>query len=335
MRHGLVAAAILIAGCGTATETVAAPEPEPKRELVQAPISRCMNLGSALEAPSEGEWGYVVRRVDLVRLKEAGFDTIRLPVRWSVHTDMAAPYSIDPAFLARVEEIMTWAEEIGLQIIVNVHHYDAMNEDPDTHEPRLEAIWDQLSTHFADAPDTVIFETINEPHTNMTTARTDALNKRLLERLRTEHPDRWIILGTAFWGNLSALEESRPEYDPRVMLTYHDYSPFEFTHQGASWTDQTKTGVRWGARDDVAEMQRELDKALDVQIRTRMPVFVGEFGVYQGVPIEQRARWTRAMRVGLENRGLGWCYWDFAGSLKVYDVATEAWLPEIKSALLD
>lgn len=333
MRHGLVAAAILLAGCGTATETAAAPEPN--RELVQAPISRCMNLGSALEAPSEGEWGYVVRRADLARLKEAGFDTIRLPVRWSVHTDAAAPYSIDPAFLARVDEIMTWAEEIGLQIIVNVHHYDAMNEDPDTHEPRLEAIWDQLSTHFADAPDTVIFETINEPHTNMTTARTDALNKRLLERLRTEHPDRWIILGTAFWGNLSALEDSRPDYDPHVMLTYHDYSPFEFTHQGAGWTDQTKTGVRWGTRDDVAEMQRELDKALDVQIRTRMPVFVGEFGVYQGVPIEQRARWTRAMRVGLETRGLGWCYWDFAGSLKVYDVETEAWLPEIKSALLD
>ncbi|MEM9178400.1 MAG: glycoside hydrolase family 5 protein [Pseudomonadota bacterium] len=333
MRHYLLALAVFCAGCGSASEN----SPESKRSFLigETPISRCMNLGSALEAPSEGEWGYVIRRVDLERLKEAGFDTIRLPVRWSVHTDLDAPYTIEPTFLARVDEIMGWAEEIGLQIIVNVHHYDAMNEDPDTHEPRLEAIWDQLSTHFIAAPETVIFETINEPHTNMTTARTDALNKRLLARLRTEHPDRWIILGTAFWGNLSALEESRPDYDPRVMLTYHDYSPFEFTHQGTSWTDQTETGVRWGTRDDVAAMARELDKALDVQIRTRMPVFVGEFGVYQGVPIEQRARWTRSMRVGLENRGLGWCYWDFAGSLKVYDVETESWLPEIKSALLD
>ncbi|MEM7458717.1 MAG: glycoside hydrolase family 5 protein [Pseudomonadota bacterium] len=333
MRHSLLAVAIFFAGCGSASEN--SPPQEARYSLEEAPISRCMNLGSALEAPSEGEWGYVVRRVDLVRLKDAGFETIRLPVRWSVHTGLDAPYTIDAAFLARVDEIMGWAEEIGLQIIINVHHYDAMNEDPETHEPRLEAIWDQLSTHFVGAPETVIFETINEPHTKMTTARTDALNKRLLARLRREHPDRWIILGTAFWGNLNALEESRPDYDPRVMLTYHDYSPFEFTHQGASWTDQTETGVRWGTQDDVEAMVRELDKALEVQIRTRMPVFVGEFGVYEGVPIEQRARWTRAMRTGLENRGLGWCYWDFAGSLKVYDVETEAWLPEVKSALLD
>lgn len=333
MRHSLWVAALFLAGCGSATEIET--DAAPAIDIAQAPISRCMNLGSALEAPSEGEWGYIVRRADLVRLKEAGFDTIRLPVRWSVHTDTEAPYRIDARFLARVDEITGWAEDIGLQIIVNVHHYDAMNEDPDAHEPRLEAIWDQLSTHFVAAPETVIFETINEPHTNMSTARTDALNARLLARLRMEHPDRWIILGTAFWGNLSALEESEPSYDPKVMLTYHDYSPFAFTHQGASWTDQTETGVRWGTPEDVSEMMSELDKAVEVQNRTRMPVFVGEFGVYQGVPIEQRARWTRAMRTGLEDRGLGWCYWDFAGSLKVYDVETEAWLPEIKSALLD
>ena len=93
--------------------------------------------------------------------------------------------------------------------------------------------------------------------------------------------------------------------------------------------------MRWGTRDDVAEMMAELDKAVMVQNRTRMPVFVGEFGVYKGVPIEQRSRWTRSMRTGLEDRGLAWCYWDFAGSLNVYDVETESWLPEIKSALLD
>ena len=333
MRHGVVMAAILIAACGSATEIEAAPEPNAM--TVQAPISRCMNLGSALEAPKEGEWGYVIRRADLVRLKEAGFDTVRLPVRWSIYADSTAPYAIDADLLARVDEVVTWAEEIGLKIVVNVHHYYALNEDPDTHEPRLEAIWDQLSTHFVGAPDSVIFETINEPHTNMTAARTDALNARLLARMRSEHPDRWVILGTAFWGNLSALEESRPDYDPKVMLTYHEYSPFAFTHQGASWSDQPDTGLQWGTPEDVANMMAELDKAVEVQSRWQMPVFVGEFGVYEGVPIDQRAGWVRALRIGLEDRGLGWCYWDFAGSLKAYDVEQEAWLPEIKSALLD
>ena len=210
-----------------------------------------------------------------------------------------------------------------------------MNEDPDAHAPRLDALGDQLARHYAGASERVIFETLNEPHTNMTTPRTDALNKRLLERIRRDHPERWVILGTAFWGNLSALEDSQPNYDPRVMLTYHEYSPFEFTHQGASWTDVTKTDTRWGTREDVQEMMSELDKAVAVQDRWRMPVLVGEFGVYNEVPVEQRARWVRTLRTGMEERGLAWCHWDFAGSLNVYDVDQEAWVPEVKAALLD
>jgi len=333
MRHWIIAATLCLSACGAPSQSE--PLEVVEKPIATSPIQRCMNLGSALEAPQEGEWGYTIEREDLVELKQVGFDTVRLPVRWSVHAAETPPYKIDPVFLNRVAEITNWAEEIGLQIIVNVHHYDALNDDPDTHEPRLEAIWDQLSTHFRDAPSSVIFETINEPHTNMTTVRTDALNKRLMARLRLNHPDRWIILGTAFWGSLDALENSRPDYDPRAMLTYHDYSPFEFTHQGAPWTDQTKTGLRWGTRRDVESMMADLDKAVSLQERARMPVLIGEFGVYEQVAIEHRARWTQAIREGMEARGLGWCYWDFAGSLKAYDKTTETWLPEIKAALLD
>lgn len=337
MRRWLLGLAL-----GLATGLAACGEAHVETRLIQSqieiatpPISRCMNLGSALEAYYEGEWGYTIRRRDIIRLKEAGFDTVRLPIRWSAHAAETAPYTIDPAFQARVDEIVGWAEEMGLNIIINVHHYDELNEDPDRHEPRLEAIWDQLATHYAGAPSSVIFETLNEPHTKLTTSRTDKLNQTLLERIRVEHPDRWVILATAFWGNLSALEESNPVYDPRVMLTYHEYSPYEFTHQGASWSNAKKTGLRWGSRADVSEMLSELDKAVAVQERTRMPVFVGEFGVYQGVPMEQRARWTRTLRQGMETRGLAWCHWDFAGSLNVFDMNREAWLPEMKSALLD
>lgn len=333
MRNLLIGLVVGLAACAPEAPVKAAADPS--LPLSASPISRCMNLGSALEAMYEGEWGYSVRREDLARLKAAGFDTVRLPVRWSAHAGETAPYSIDPDFLARVDEILAWAEDEGLKIIVNVHHYDALNEDPDQHEARLEAIWDQLAAHYADAPDTVIFETINEPHTEMDQARTDALNARLLARIRADNPERWVILGTAFWGNLSALQESQPAYDPRVMLTYHDYSPFEFTHQGAPWTDQARTGIGWGTRSDVSEMFEILDAAVTVQEQHRMPVFVGEFGVYDQVPIADRARWTKTMRTGLEARGLGWCYWDFAGSLKAYDLEAEAWVPEIKAALLD
>lgn len=330
MRKGLLALALGLAGC-----TISGDVAPSAYTAINSPISRCMNMGSALEALYEGQWGYTVRRADLVRLKRAGFDTIRLPVRWTVHAEREAPYTIDPAMLARVDEIVGWASEIGLNIIVNVHHFSELNSDPDRNEPRLEGLWDQLSRHFVGAPENLIFETINEPHRKMTVERTDALNARLLRRIRQDHPDRWVILGTADWGQLSALTASNPVEDQRVILTYHDYIPFDFTHQGAPWTDREETGLRWGSRNDRAEMNRRLDEAKAVQTESGMPVFVGEFGVFQEVPVRQRARWTRALRKGVETRGMSWCYWDFAGELKAYDVDEEAWIPQIKAALLD
>ena len=333
MRKLIAAAALALSACSTASDEIASADST--LPISPPPIARCMNLGSALEATYEGEWGYTVRREDLERIKAVGFDTIRLPVRWSAHALEDAPYTLSPDMLARVHEIAGWAETIGLNIIINVHHYDALNDAPEQHEPRLEAIWDQLAASFAGASNLVIFETLNEPHTNMSVARTDALNKRLMQRIRLDNPDRWVILATANWGNLDALEASRPDYDPRVMLTLHSYTPFDFTHQGAPWADAPRTGVRWGTRSDLKEMRADLDDAVEVQTQQRMPVVVGEFGVYEGVPVEARVRWTRAMRTEMEARGLAWCYWDYAGSLKAYELETETWIPEVKAALLD
>lgn len=333
MRIALISLGFCLSACSLAGEDVT--EPDPSIVLAKSPITRCINLGSALEAAYEGEWGYIVRKEDLIRIREAGFDTVRLPVRWSVHAQDAPPYQINPAKLQRVQEIVDWTEALGLNIIINVHHYDALNEDPETHEPRLEALWDQLAIAFAGESDRVIFETLNEPHSKMTQARTDALNQRLMKRIRRDHPDRWIILATANWGNLDALEQTRPDYDARAILTLHTYSPFEFTHQGAPWTEARETGIGWGDASELKAVRADLDTALAVQTRQRMPVFVGEFGVYEEVPIADRAQWTRFLRTEMEARDLSWCYWDFAGSLKVYDMDAEAWIPEIKAALLD
>lgn len=268
-------------------------------------------------------------------LKAAGFDTIRLPVRWTVYTPQTAPYEIDPYIISRVDQIVRWADQFGLNIIVNVHHYSGLNHDPDIHEPRLEAIWDQLSEHFSGAPNSLIFETINEPNGKMSVARTDALNVRLLERIRQDHPDRWVILGTANWGTLDGLRDSNPDYAKNIMLTYHEYEPFDFTHQGAHWSNRKETGLEWGTRSDRRAMMRRLDSAREIQSESGMPVFVGEFGVFQLVPTKERARWTRTLRKGIEARGMSWCYWDFAGELKAYDVEAEAWIPDLRDALLD
>ena len=50
--------------------------------------------------------------------------------------------------------------------------------------------------------------------------------------------------------------------------------------------------------------------------------------------MDQRARWTNALRQTSESNGFGWCYWDYATTFKVYDQASESWVEPIRAALL-
>jgi endoglucanase len=295
-----------------------------------------MNMGGALEANYEGEWGYKVRRNDIKRLKRAGFDTIRLPARISAHTQWQAPYRIDPSFLARIDEIARWATAENLQIIIDVHHYVEMMEDQNTdfHEERLEAIWNQLAMYFSKWPPNLMFEFLNEPYDSMSIDRVNSINRRLLSRIRKDNPTRWVIIGGGEWGTLGGLTKSNPPKDPRVVTTFHFYEPFDFTHQGAEFVDPPRPfGPVWGAVEDYSELSKTFAEAARWRNRTGMPLLLGEFGVYKSVSLGQRAQWTRAVRQEAEKNGFGWCYWDWSTSFLAFDTDRNRWLGQILTSL--
>ena len=333
MRPLIAALGLMLAACSAGEPSAAA------EELVKAeasPVQRCMNLGGALEAPVEGEWGYMIRRADLVRLKDSGFDTVRLPIRWSAHTGEEPPYRIDPVFMERIAGIVADAEDIGLQVIIDVHHYNALMKKPDTHRARLGAIWQQIAGRFEGAPDSVIFELINEPNDRMTVRKTDAINRELLAIIREKHPRRWVIIGSAGWGGLDALLKSRPPEDDRIILTFHSYEPYDFTHQGASFADDPPpVGHRWGTNEERDLMEMGANLASTFASEQGHPILMGEFGVYEDVPLDQRTAWTRAMREFAEARNIGWCYWDYATTFKAYNPERETWIHSMLSALMD
>src|SRR5438094_6814552 len=66
-------------------------------------LDRGINLGNALEAPKEGAWGVTLRAEYFKTIKDAGFASVRLPVKWSAHAQADSPYTIDPKFAARVD----------------------------------------------------------------------------------------------------------------------------------------------------------------------------------------------------------------------------------------
>ena len=76
---------------------------DPFFKQLKAGLGRGVNLGNALNAPNEGEWGVTLKEEYFTKIKQAGFDSVRIPVRWSNHAGHAAPYAIDAKFLARVD----------------------------------------------------------------------------------------------------------------------------------------------------------------------------------------------------------------------------------------
>ena len=97
----LLAVVMFVSVCRAADEPNATRGPDPFK--MNQLLGRGVNLGNAFDAPSEGEWGVVIQEEYFQIIKDAGFNSVRLPVRWSAHALSQPPYTINPEFMKRVD----------------------------------------------------------------------------------------------------------------------------------------------------------------------------------------------------------------------------------------
>lgn len=335
-----------------------------------ARLGRGVNLGNALEAPKEGEWGMVLERDFFELIKEAGFDTVRVPIRWSAHAADAAPYTIDPAFFERVDWVIAQALKQDLNVVINMHHYDEIFQSPKDHEGRFIAMWEQIATRYADQPSAVYFELLNEPHDKLDARAWNALLAEAIETVRQIDDYHTLIVGGPDWNSITGLSYLELPVDSgNIIATYHYYEPFLFTHQGAEWVGPEigTTGVTWPGppevkitpvpaaqevdwvrmwfaryNDDASsanlaspdEIERAFDQAVAWRDRTGVPLWLGEFGAYSTADMASRARWTNTVRQAAEDRGISWAYWEFGAGFGVYDREAAAWRTPLLQALV-
>lgn len=314
---------------------------DPDREVfeINRLLGRGVNLGNGLEAPSEGEWGFRIEDEYFPLIKKAGFDSVRIPIRWSVRADTQPPYTIDPNFFKRVDGVIEQALASRLNAIINVHHYQEMDKDPEKNLPRLKAIWQQIAERYRDRPESVLFELLNEPHGKLTDELWIKMVPDLLEVIRRSNPRRIVVVGAGHWNNIDSLVKFQvPEQDRRLIVTFHYYQPFQFTHQKASWVQGSAkwAGTRWeGKPAEVEAVQKDFDRAQAWAKKNNRPLFVGEFGAFSAADMESRARWTHAVAREAGKRGISWAYWEFGSGFGVYDPAKKTWREPLLKALVD
>jgi len=285
-----------------------------------------VNFGSALEAPNEGEWGPPITDATISAVVSKGFHTVRLPVRWSGHAADVAPFTIDPSFFRRVDTVVDALLAKGVVVVLDVHHYDAVMDDPGGQAERFLGLWQQISSHYTGRSPNLWFELLNEPNSNVTGDVWNVLARDALVRVRETNPTRIVVIGPVNLDDADHLAALDLPADPYLMSTIHYYGPIEFTHAGVSWIPGSAKwiGRRWRGTDaDRAALREVMAQAARFRQDTGIPVFLGEFGVPGRPAPGDIGSWLQAMVCTASSMGIPWIHWIYGG----YDPTIQAWDP--------
>jgi len=299
-------------------------------------MQRCVNMGNSLDSPRDQPWGKPIDPAHFKIIKERGFDTVRIPVRWSDYTAGQPDFTIERNFLKSVTDIVDAALSLDLNVILNVHHFEEIMDNPGVHSKKLIAIWAQLAPLLKDKPDSLWFEVINEPNNELKGRSLLTLQAKAVREIRKTNPERIIILGGEDWSGIRTLETNMMPPDANIVYTFHYYDPFAFTHQKAPWVgeDGPKEKRDWGSNQDYGELRQAVRVATTFREALDRPLFLGEFGAYEGVKNSERVEYVQDVRAAMEDAQIPWCLWSFSNTFALYDTDKEKWDDAMLKALI-
>lgn len=282
---------------------------------------------------------------DIALIRRMGFDHIRLSIdpvpllAWLKAPDMPNP------FMTELDRVVKTVTDQKLAVIIDIHpesSYKAQLFQGTESVDHFAALWRALAKHFSSTdPDLVFFEIMNEPEQS-DPYRWQGIESFIGTQIRKEAPNHTIIAAGAHWSGLEDLLALEPIAVSDVIYTFHDYEPFPFTHEGATWTDPRVVPLRsvpypstpeavqpnlsqeptlaaqywveqYGLdRWDAQRIEADMAFAARWSQLHHAPVYCGEFGVlrYYANPT-MRVQWLHDMRVAFEKHHIGWAMWDY------------------------
>src|SRR5215469_178179 len=109
---------------------------------------RGANLGDYLEAPPSLHWGVTVAASEFAVMKQQGFDHVRVPIGWQHYAGPAPDYKLSPDIFSRVDFVVTNALAAGLSVMINIHHFDELDQNPAGATDEFLKIWQQIADHY-------------------------------------------------------------------------------------------------------------------------------------------------------------------------------------------
>ena len=245
-------------------------------------MARGINIGNTMEPPTEGTWGNPpVTSHAFKDYKNAGFNAVRIPITWDLHTTTTSPYKIDETWLKHVEQVVDDGLSNGLYFIINAHHEGWIKDSfSATNVQRFDSIWSQLAVRFKGKSDHLLFEIINEPNP-MSLININSLNKQVLQVIRKSNLTRIVAFsGNSYSNSDELLAATIPDTaDKYLMGYYHSYDPYPFGLVG--------TGL-YGSDVDMNATKTKFDQVAAWSVSHNIPVILGEFGYMKGCDYNSR-----------------------------------------------
>ncbi len=286
------------------------------------------NLGNSLDSydtnssDTETGWGNPkTTKAMFEAVQDAGFNAVRIPVTWGEH--MSDDGTIDVDWLARVQEVVDYAYDLGLYVILNVHHDDYLWLTPtadqlESDKATLTKIWEQICETFQDYDHRLLFEGMNEPRvigsaeewTGGTSESYEVLNElfqAFVDTVRAsggENETRTLII-TSYAQSIeeNAINGIVIPNDDYIALSFHSYAPWDFCGDDSDDAD-------WGTDADKAELDANFKYLADTFISQGIPVILDEFGAVNKNNTEDRVTWYRYYVTSAKENGIKCFVWD-------------------------
>ena len=292
------------------------------------------NLGNTLDANDASKtwttteqhetcWGQPVTKPELMKMmKEAGFNSIRVPVTW--YQEMDSDGNVNEAWMNRVKEVVDYVIDNGMYCILNVHHdtgdgnthwIHASSTNYNKNKAKFEKLWKQIAETFKDYDQHLLFEGYNEMLDDNNTwnepkNKTDgykAINdyaKSFVTTVRNtggNNEKRNLIVNTYSASSTpNAMQNlDKPENSNHIIFQIHSYP---------NW--QTKSNAK-----------NEIDNLISnikAKLIDRAPVIIGEYATFTTWPseIDYYAKDKEVALYAMDylikktkENGIGTCYW--------------------------
>lgn len=341
------------------------------------------NLGNTLDAhsgsgnaglTSEQSWGNPATTKEIItEVKNAGFETIRIPVTWHNHLEKeegSDTFIISSEWLDRVQEVVDYAYDNEMYIILNIHHdtaEDAYYPDSahyDQSENYIRTVWETVADRFRDYDQHLIFESMNEPRLvgnsyewNFQESAKECkdsadcinkLNQVFVNTVRASggnNAGRYLMV-PGYAASLAGVTTDlfvlpTDSAENKLIVSTHAYTPYNFALQSQSESGATDSFPAEGGpgKSDIDYLVNSLYRKF---VSQGIPVVMGEYGARnKNNNLQDRVNYYAYYVAAARAKGITCCVWDngaFAGDGELFGILNRRkceWAyPEVVKAII-